>query len=334
MFYLVLATVIVLITLVDFFYTTISFNGAGFLNKRVTGWFSSFFLYINKHSSSREPLRLSGLSQVLFSLGIWICLLWLGLLLLLLSSDSSIVNAQTLEPAGFVNKFYFSGFVLSTLGMGDYIPVGPVWQVVVTIFSFSGFIFITTGISYLLNLTSAVLQKRDLALFISNLGEKPEEILVNTYGNGDFSRLIKYSSTLQEKINKHNQNHYAYPLSHYFYSISRSESFAINVVNLDEALTIILHQVNLNDTVQKDLIPLRDALSKFLAMVEKSEVANFAEHIGSPDLYHLEEVDKPEARLCEEERAAINSRRALLLGFLKSSGWSWNDIYSCTSSES
>lgn len=325
---LIVGIFIVCFTAYDFFYTTLSFNGAGIMSKTTTGALSSFFLYLNRHTSSRAILKLSGLVHVLVSLLLWIGLLWVGLFLILSSSSTSIVHATSREPANLVNIFYFSGYTLSTLGMGDFVPAAKGWQVVVAIFSFSGFIFLTTGLSYLLNLTSAVLRKRSLSLYISNLGDSPEEIVANAYDGENFSRLTSRVSTLQEKINKHNQSHFAYPISHYFYSTTRTESLAITLTSFDEALTIIQHYVKKRGSVEDDIRPVREAIDSFLNTVQYGFMTKLEDQKGiSPNIDKLRGHNISIKQSTSIDDELLGERRSLLSGFLKSSGWNWNDIY-------
>lgn len=324
---LIAGILLVLITSMDFFYTTLSFNGAGTVNKKVTAACSAFFLFLNRHTRSRWPLRFSGLVQILLSLGLWIMLLWLGVLFIMSSDSMIIIEASSKETATWIDRLYFSGYVLSTMGLGDFIPTDPLWKVVTAIFSFSGFIFLTTAISYLLNLASAVLHKRSLGLTISNLGSSPEEVLATLHSNESFSRLKQYASTLQHQINTHNQNHYAYPLSHYFYSTTRQESFALNLAILDEALTLLLTGIKTSGPMKEEVGPLRDAIDKFLLMMERSNVARpTAPNEVDLDLGLLKK-EGLEVNLEATKQDALKKRRALMAGFLRSSGWNWKDIH-------
>lgn len=208
-------------------------------------------------------------------------------------------------------------------------PANNGWQIVVAIFSFSGFIFITTGISYVINLTSAVLHKRSLALLISNLGNSPEEIVANVYSKGSLDVLVKRIPVLQEKINIHNQNHFAYPISHYFYSISKTESLAVNLTNLDEALSIILYLIEKDITAKNEIESLQDSIRKFLHTLQLSFITEFEDHeYISPNYEKLNKMGIPvtESSLLKN-RNFLEKRRSFLGGYLKSSGWSWKAIY-------
>lgn len=250
--------------------------------------------------------------------------------MILSSADVAVIHTSSQAPASSVNVFYFSGYVLSTLGNGEFKPASENWQLVVVFFSFSGFIFITTGISYLLNLASAVIHKRSLALSISNLGGSPEEIVANTYqGNGSYDSLMNRVPDLQEKINKHNQNHFAYPISHYFYSTSKTESLAISLSNLDEALTIILYYTERSISVEKEISIIRNAIHEFLETIQHSFITELEEHEDvSPNITDLKRKGIPiTSHRTANQISVLKKRRSLIAGFLKSSGWSWNDIY-------
>ena len=239
----------------------------------------------------------------------------------------SVLHAPSGTQANAINKFYFSGYVLSTLGNGQYIPNGGGWQVTVAAFSFAGFIFITTAMTYLMNLTSAVIHKRKLSLFISNLGETPEEILVNSYTGNGFDRLTNVAPDLQQMINEHSQNHYAHPGVHFFYSISRTESLSCNLTNLDEALSLVQTHIKKNNLLDQDLRPLRDTIGKFLDTVKQNFIKTPELGVDAkPNIQYFQKNGIPLEKQ-HGEQAEDKERRILLAGLLHSSGWNWDNIY-------
>ncbi len=330
-FYLILGIVLLVVIGYDFFYTTLSFNGAGVLSQLMSRFLSAFFLILNRYIPERKALRYSGVTHVLFLIGLWIGFLWIGFFLLLMSDPDSVVEAGTGLAASALTKLYVSGYTLSTLGVGDYIPNSEGWQIVLAVFSFTGFIFITTAMTYLMSLTSAVLHKRSLSLFISNLGETPEEIILNTYSNKGFLPLEKRIPTLQNMINKHNQNHFAHPVVHHFYSSSSEESLSVNLARLDEALTILQYYVKHETSLDQDIRFLQDAIAKFLNTASRhfnGSSEGQSTHVA--DLQLLDDkgiplLDKAGNSTAQE---LVARRRAMFGGLLKSSGWRWNNIYS------
>ncbi|HCD53664.1 MAG TPA: hypothetical protein DEQ34_14550 [Balneolaceae bacterium] len=329
-FYLILGITIIVVIAYDFFYTTLSFNGAGYLSRLTSRFLSSLFLFLNRYVPRRNALRYSGVTHILFLLGMWIGLLWIGFFLLLMSDPGSVVEEGTGSAASALTKMYVSGYTLSTLGVGDYVPGSEGWQIIMAAFSFAGFIFITTAMTYLMSLTTAVIHKRNLSLFIANMGDSPEELAASFYDGEHFSILTDISARLREMINKHNQNHYAHPAVHYFYSTARDESLSINLVNVDEALTILTHHVESKTWRVQDIRPLRDAITKFLDTASHHyQQKNFEITHSTPHLQYLKSnkiplVQKSAISSCQKE---IHERRCSLNGLLQSNGWSWNDIY-------
>jgi hypothetical protein len=330
-FYLISGIVLIVVIGYDFFYTTLSFSGAGYLSRLMSRLLSALFLLLNRYIPHRKALRYSGVTHILSLIGLWIGLLWIGFFLLLMSDPDSVVEAGSGFAASTLTKLYVSGYTLSTLGVGDYIPGTERWQITMAAFSFVGFIFITTTMTYLMSLSTAVIHKRNLSLFIANMGVSPEEIVANSYHEERFAGLRKVAPTLREMINKHNQNHFAHPAMHYFYSRFRPESISINLTNLDEALSIIFHLGEKPDSADHELRALRKAIDSYLDSIGHNfftPVKHDMEH--TPDFETLQERDiiSVSRQTPEEYAAAVADRRTLLTGLLQSDGWSWQNIYS------
>lgn len=322
---------LVVITAYDFFYTTLSSSGAGFITHRVTHGIWSFFLYLSKVLHSKKPLKIAGVFILLSTLILWLLLLWSGLYVMLISEERSVVTSTKEETAGLLDKIYYSGYVLSTMGNGDFKPVGRFWQILTSVFSFAGFVFITTAISYFVSVSSAIINKRTLSLSISNLGSSPQEILLNTWNGKNFSRLINYVSQLQQQLNKHTESHMAYPVLHFFHTGGKKDAVAINITNLDEALSILLLLSEPGSTIhEKDVLPLRDAVDFYLSTLKETFIKAVNREQALPDLSQLKDTDMK--IMVDQKNLAIRfqqvkQRRMLLSGLLRNDGWSWKDIY-------
>lgn len=322
---------IVLITAYDFFYTTLSASGAAFITHRTTHAFWSFFLFSSKVFHSKKILKGAGGFILLCTLLLWLILLWAGLFLMLISDERSVVTSSKELTSGLVDKLYYSGYLLSTLGLGDYKPEGKLWQMLTSIFSFTGFIFITTAISYFVSVSSAIISKRTLSLTISNLGSSPQVILSNSWNGKDFSRLIRYVPSLQQQINQHTQSHMAYPVLHFFHTAGKKDSIAINLTNLDEALSILLlSNDGQSPNNQEDLNSLRDAIDFYLNTLKQSFIQPLNQQHPVPDLSPLKMYEihfTDDQKVIKEKFSQLQERRSLLAGLLKNDGWSWKDIY-------
>jgi hypothetical protein len=58
----------------------------------------------------------------------------------------------------------------------------------------------------------------------------------------DFKELEQPFISLIDSIILHAQNHKAYSVLHFFHSSDKKEAFVLNI-NLDEALTVLLHNI-------------------------------------------------------------------------------------------
>ncbi len=263
----------------DFFFTVISINGAGAISSRLSALISTLFLKMNYALKTRRVLKYSGMSVILSLIIWWIGGLWLGFYILILSDDLSVVTSSNELAADLSEKFYYSGYVLSTMGNGDFKPGTSLWQIVIGIFSFSGFIFITTAMTYLISVSSAVIHKRSLALFITDM------MLLDEYEN-KVKYLYENESTLRNMINRHIQNHLAYPILHYFFSMDKKASFSFGLWELNGLLISI--QDN-SESLPHKLKPLVQAVDSYLdkmsaAFIPRLQRENETEGVNSDDL--------------------------------------------------
>ena len=165
-----------ILTAADIVYTVLSSNGAGYLSKYAMEYSPAVFQFLARRLGSRKILRFAGVSLLSSMTTVWFLLLWFGVFLIFLYDHNSVVSSSTLIPAGVVDRFYFSGYLLSTLGNGDFKPQTGTWQVAANLFSFSGFIFLTMCITYFVSILSAVTEKRLAAASIFDLGASSVEI--------------------------------------------------------------------------------------------------------------------------------------------------------------
>lgn len=211
-FYLLAGILLLIIVGIDFFYTTLSGSGASFVTKSVSKLTHQLVLRAGK--TFRKVYSLSGMLVNLSVLAIWVFLAWLGLFLLFSFQPEAITNSKGI-PATAVERLYFTGYVLSTLGIGDFKPITPFFEIVTSLFSFFGFVFFTTSMTYLLSISSAIINKRSLALAVRNLGESPDEIVRNLL-NMETSFVYQQLSNLQHLIDQHSTYYQAYPVLHYY----------------------------------------------------------------------------------------------------------------------
>src|SRR5699024_1704986 len=117
---LFLGIAIILVAIYDLTFTTFSPNGAGFFTDLITKTFYTFFRKICVWANSMDMLKNAGTIMIGIVLVTWYLTIWLGSSLIICSDPSSVINSSTRLPASIVEKFYYTGFTLSTLGVGDF----------------------------------------------------------------------------------------------------------------------------------------------------------------------------------------------------------------------
>lgn len=311
-FFLIIGLFTLTAVLYDFFYTTLSGSGAGIISEyviRVT--FKILRVFSGK---SRKIFTYTGMFVNLSVLLAWSTLLWLGLLLVFSYYPSGITNSDS-EPANLVERLYYTGYVLSTLGIGNFKPVTPFFEVMTAIFSFFGFIFFTTSMTYLISVSSAVIRKRTLSRSISTLGKNPSQIaerLKNLQPSYQDQQIL----SLQQQITSHLVSHQAYPVVHFFSHENQNNCFSINFVRLDEAMTILLKEdtVNYSGSMGEDeLNLLRSTMNDLLMHLKDKFIHSFLQQEDSHEFQNIEKV-------------SLNQRRKLLKAMLKSEKFDWNYV--------
>lgn len=293
MFYLIAGIILIFITATDIVYTVLSSNGAGYFSKYAMKYIAAVFQYPARRTGSRNILKCAGVSVLSIITIIWILILWLGVFLIFLSDQNSVLDSKTLVPAGTIDRFYFSGYLLSTLGNGDFKPQTGIWQITATLFTFSGFIFLTTGITYFVSILSAVTEKRLAAVSIFNLGETAAEISASIKNLHRAGQLMSEVSSLKNHINRLTLNHTSYPISHYFFAIEKNRSISLAAAELDQALEDLQADGKQDENLSAQLDSLRESLDSYLQTLAE----RFLSHLlKGKAAVNEESVNQPEVR--------------------------------------
>ena len=235
--YLIIGLILLSIGFYDFFYTTLSASNSSFIPTTVSIIVHRVILAVQRRLG-RKVFALSGLILNLMIIMVWIIIIWAGLFFLFSFDAESIVDSRG-NTATAYERLYFTGYVLSTLGNGDLHPTSGFTQVITSSFSFFGFIFFTTAMTYLISVYSAAINKRHLSLAILNMGNSPEEV-IRMLHNANPSFIYLQINSIQEKVDLVNEHYQAFPLIHYYHNVEINTSFSLNIAKLDEALTIML----------------------------------------------------------------------------------------------
>lgn len=317
---LISGLILLVLVMYDFFFTTLSGSGAGFISKpiaslsyRATRLSSKFF--------GRTAFDYSGMIVNLGVLFVWIILVWFGLFLVYSYDPSGITNSDS-RPASLVERLYYTGYVLSTLGLGNFKPVTPFFEIITSLFSFFGFIFFTSSMTYLISVSSAVIRKRTLSRSIFNLGKNPAEV-AEKLRRVNSSYKDQQVLSLQEKIDNHLVSHQAYPVVHFFSHSNSDNCFSTNFVRLDEALSIILDPENDKETEagKEELYLLRSTMTHLLIHLHE----NFSASLPKAEIRTRNKSVRP-VKVTQEQLSIPEHRRELLSSLLRNEGFSWQSI--------
>lgn len=321
---------LIILTFADFLWTTLTLDGGGFLTVRVAKGLWGVLLYRHRSSSSHRLLATAGLIIILTTITLWVTLVWLGWALVFNASDQAIVNAETAAPADVWDRIYFTGFTLFTLGVGDFRPQGPFWQILTAIAAANGFFLVTLAVTYLVPIMSAATQKRQLAIYIFSMGRTADEVILRAWNGRNFSSLEPHLVSLTPMLALHGQRHLTYPILHYFHSSRQHTAAAVSFAVLDEALTLL--EFGVKPECQIDpltLYVIRQTMQDFLETLGSAFISPTDELPPIPSLVKLRAQGVPTVS-DETFQAALNDvakRRQLLLALVRNDGWSWSDVY-------
>lgn len=329
-FYIIAGLFIIIFILRDIIITTLSLQGGGRLTNFVTQKLWQLLLSCSKKVDSKVFLIHAGYMLLLLILVMWISGLWLGFFLLFSSHTGAVVSSSTGLPITGYKLVYFTGYTLSTLGSGEFIPSANSWRLLTNLASFIGLSFITMCITYFVPALSAVILQERIGVYVNSLGKTPEDILINGWNGKDFHRLMSRLSDVYNNLIQHAQNHEAYPIIFFFHSRDAMRSPIINLAKLNEALGLLKHVVRKEAKPDdKELLTLESTLDFYTRIAGDHSSGN--EHpLPQPDLDRLRTSSIPFDLTCLEQFSKDNelvSRRKVFSQLLVDCGWSWKNVY-------
>src|SRR5665811_799368 len=134
---------LILFIFADIIFTTFSMEGGGKMTDFLMREIWKIFFWISGHQGKNKLLNYAGLGMMILLILFWGLSIWIGAFLVFASDPASIIKSGTGAAATLLEKFYYSGYVLTTMGLGDQEPINGSWGIVSSLFSFFGLVFIT-----------------------------------------------------------------------------------------------------------------------------------------------------------------------------------------------
>lgn len=293
--------VLLVVVFVDAVLTTMTAgNGAGPVTVRLGRLLWRALQTASRDTGSRF-LSYAGALVLLATFGTWVLLLWAGWSLIFIGADEAIVDASTGAPASTPATIYYAGFVVFTLGVGDFIAATGTWQVATAVASLLGLFLVTLSITYLISVVSAAVTRRQFAQSVSVLGTTGVDIVLGHTVNGQLSsQLSSQTQQLTSQLLKVTQQHLAYPVLHFFHASCSTASAPLAVAALDDAVVLLDSGVDSAGSPAHDVLgPLQRAIENYAATVH---AAGAAGNISPPPLPPLQPLARAGLPTVEQTR--------------------------------
>lgn len=310
--------------MMDVGWTTLTTQGSGWLTRLFTAGVGRCSRGINRVSRGRRLLTAVG-PVTLVALGLfWLLGLWLGWFLLFSAWPGEIVDTQTQRPADWVERAYYVGFTLSTLGVGDFKPDGPATRLLTSLAAFNGLVLVTLIITYAIPLVQGVVDRKTLAFSIFLMGETPQEMVVRGCGSHDLHTFESALAAIGKELVHCSEQRLAYPILDFFYSDAPCFSLGLQLAKLDEALSLISLGLQPADQPGSYILGnITAAIGHYLNRVERQP------DTAVPPLPSISPLLESRLSMVNEGGLKMDfnrlaERRARLHKLVRNEGWNWS----------
>ena len=278
-------------------------------------------------TKKHKMLSLAGPIILFLTVFVWIVLLWLGWTLIFYADKGSL-NVKSGNPIpDFTDALWYVAYCMFTIGNGDFVPKSDGWQVISSLVGLSGMLVVTLSVTYVLQVISAVVNKRSFASQVTSIGKTPEEFVIKQWNGKGFGAIEMQLNSLSQQLANVNEQHMAFPILHYYHAAKSDKSQDIAIAVLDDALTLIEHGVQ--EEYQPAVTILsssRKSIDTFLQNLQSAFIQAADHTPPQPDLSRLRErgiPTVPEQEFYDKLEEKVKDRRKLLLGLTKNGAWEW-----------
>lgn len=240
---------LILLVMIDLFLTVLyPRSGKGWLSVPLSKalWQLCCALTFNpNHKRNRKRDRILPFCGPILLIAIvlvWVLLLLFGFALVVWPALGFEIQAsQGSTPTTFQAAVYYSGYCLTTLGMGDLAPKTGLYQLLAFVESAIGFSVFTLTITYLLAVYGALTHRNIFALSLHHSSAKTAnaaELIARLGACGNFDNSRQDLSQMATNALTLLESHHAYPVLHYFrfhenyYALSRITLLVMDTVTL------------------------------------------------------------------------------------------------------
>lgn len=307
---------LIIVIFLDFFHTTLSGNGFGFLSRILNRTLNRVII----QNRARTIFNYSGMTHLLVNTFFWLALLFLGAYTIYTAGEKMVIQESTLLPARYSGRFYFTSYVLSTVGIGDFVPGTTISRIITGLLSFSGFVMVTTGLTYLLSVVSSVLSKKELAFYISTMGRDVEELYNFFKSEDNLSGLISDANNLRQEILKNASSYLAFPMVNYFLTKERESALIVQLAVLYEVLVVLKLDWEVDSVQYSKICTILNAIEKYLTLGLESP----DEDLHNEDKLNTLRSSWGKFGYLYKKNTRIDKQFTSSLAY---AGWNWDEVY-------
>ena len=204
----------------DLVRTTLTTKGEGALSSLVTGSLRKLLNMLVQ--VGYRPSEVAGAFSVSVLTLVWLGGLWAGWTMVFCGLTDPIAHSGKTAAVDVYDVLYFTGFTLTTLGVGDLIPTTFVAQILTVLASLNGLLVITLVVTYALSVVSGVVARRTLAYKIYLTGGDEGEFLTAFTNVEEFGAWL---GSIKQELIPCTEQRLAYPVLDNF--ITRDRRFSL-----------------------------------------------------------------------------------------------------------
>jgi hypothetical protein len=237
---------LVLVALIDLFLTVLyARSGVSLLSIRLHkgGWYLFRRAALTLPRQKGKLLTFAGSTLLVLTVTLWVVLLLIGFSLVAWPALGSAIQATSGATAtNFVTALYYTGVSLTTLGMGDVVPLTPFYRILSVLQAALGFSILSLSLTFFTSIYSALVRRNTFALGLHHRTAgtaDAAELLTRLGPKGEFNDARSELTTMAEELINLYESHHSYPVLHYFRFQDNTYSLArIALLSLDTATLI------------------------------------------------------------------------------------------------
>lgn len=239
-----------------------------------------------------RALSFFGPVLAVLTISVWATLLVIGFALIYAPWIDTFPSSPDAARSAWADPIYYSGFVASTLGLGDVVPPTPSLRLLTVAEALAGFILIPVSVTYVLAVYRELGTATSLALDISGyLGVGIGERVAQAQG-AEGLRMEAWADATARDLFRVTQAHSQYPILHYFYSADGVEVLLVQVGQLLRYLEAMERS-----GTAVGLHALRAAVARYVRVINDNVVPE-----GFEPVEVAEDDEEPEAMESRFER--------------------------------